>query len=119
VTSGVPNSYPSPPCTNAASAAMALRGNLNPATAFCKYLHMTKGTRTALDLALALQRYNRMKAENACTALCKEWPPNVAADIAQETMTLIEAAHRRFEAAHRRSRSRIRPLRSRAISPIQ
>jgi hypothetical protein len=96
---------------------------------------VTKDTRTVLDLALALQRYNRMKAENAYTALWKEWPPNVAAavegvmfgkiksrtveDIAQETMTLIDAVHRRSEAAHRRSRSRIRPLGSRTISPDQ
>lgn len=69
---------------------------------------------SALDLALALKRYGRMKPENAYVALAKEWPQPIVAiisdilwreipadrtlkDITRETA----AAMRQLKAAHK------------------
>ncbi len=78
---------------------------------------MPQDNRTALALALALKRYNRMKAENAYTALWKEWPAEIAAavegvmwskiksrtvkDIARETAALMEKARQASRSVHR------------------
>lgn len=69
--------------------------------------------KSALDLARALKRYNRMKPENAYVALAKEWPTPIVAivsdllwsevkgrtvrEIARETAALM----RRMKAAHK------------------
>jgi hypothetical protein len=79
--------------------------------------------RSALELARALKRYNRMRPEKAYAALNKEWPPKIAAliepvmwgkveldgrtvlDIARETKALMDKAARAYVAVQKAKRS--------------
>src|ERR1700733_1285585 len=73
--------------------------------------------RSALELARALKRYNRMRPEKAYVALNKEWPLKIAAlmepimwgkvdgrtvmDIARETKALMDKARRAYVAVQK------------------
>jgi hypothetical protein len=75
--------------------------------------------RSALELARALKRYNRMRPEKAYVALNREWPPKIAAmiepvmwgkveldgrsvmDIARETKALMDKAARAYVAVQK------------------
>lgn len=77
--------------------------------------------RSALELARALKRYNRMRPEKAYIALNKEWPLTIAAliepimwgkvngrtvmDIARQTKALMDKAARAHVAVQKAKRS--------------
>jgi hypothetical protein len=78
--------------------------------------------RSALELARALKRYNRMRADNAYVALAKEWPVEIVAllepvmwgkvksrtvmDITRETKALMDKAARAYVAVQKVKRRR-------------
>jgi len=77
--------------------------------------------RTALELARALKRYNRMRPEKAYVALGEEWPLKIVRlvepimwakvkgrtvmDIAHETKSLMDKAARAYAAVQKVKRS--------------
>ena len=66
---------------------------------------------SALDLALALKRYNRMKPENAYVALAKEWPQPIVA-IISDLMWREIPANRTLKAINRETAATFHQLKA-------